>query len=132
MMPAINGVMLAVSSSLAVSIVAKATVTTAMSLVGVRLARRSRAAVRHALLAAAFGVLLALPLASIVVPPVRIAVPVVAQERSVLVFAGDPAPWNPQRRRMQTPISRRQVRNRQDFRCLLYCSWGGSAGRHFF
>jgi TonB family protein len=87
MMPAINGVMLAVSSSLAASIVAKATVTTALSLAGVRLARRSRAAVRHALLAAAFGVLVALPVASIVTRPFLIPVPVSAQERNPANFA---------------------------------------------
>jgi len=87
MMPIINGLMLAVSSSLAASIVAKATVTTALGLIGVRLARRSRAAVRHALLAASFGALLVLPIASIVTPPVRIAVPAAAQERFVPAFA---------------------------------------------
>jgi hypothetical protein len=63
MKPAINGLMLAVSSSPAASIVAKVTVTTALGLIGAWLARRSRAAVRHALLAAAFGVLLVLPIA---------------------------------------------------------------------
>ena len=68
MMPVLNGVMVAVSSSLAASIVAKATVTTALALIAVRLARRSCAALRHALLAAAFAVLLALPVASIVAP----------------------------------------------------------------
>jgi TonB family protein len=82
--------MLAVSSSPAASIVAKATVITALGLICARLARRSRAAVRHALLAAAFGVLLALPVASIVAPPVRIAVPAAAQERTVPAFAGAP------------------------------------------
>ena len=88
MMPVIDGVMLAVSSSPAASIVAKATVITALGLSCARLARRSRAAVRHALLAAAFGVLLALPVASILAPPVRIAVPAAAQERIVPAFAG--------------------------------------------
>jgi hypothetical protein len=58
MMPLINAGMLAISSSLAGSIIAKVTVTTALGLVAARLARRSRAAVRHALLAAAFGMLL--------------------------------------------------------------------------
>ena len=81
MMPVINEVMFAVSSSLAASIVAKATVITALALICAWLARRSRAAVRHALLAAAFGVLLALPIASIVAPSVLIAVPAAAQRR---------------------------------------------------
>jgi uncharacterized protein (TIGR03435 family) len=76
MMPAIHAVALALSSSLAASVVAKATVTTALGLITARLARRSRAAVRYALLAAVFGVLLVLPVASLVSPPVRIALPV--------------------------------------------------------
>ena len=83
MMPALNGIMLAVSSSLAASIVAKVTVTTALALSGARMARRSRAAVRHALIAAAFGVLLALPVASLLIPPVRIVAPATPQERIV-------------------------------------------------
>jgi len=75
--------MLAVSSSLAASIVVKVTVAMALALIGTWLAPRSRAAVRHALLAAAFGVMLMLPVASMVAPPVRIAVPVVPQDRAV-------------------------------------------------
>jgi TonB family protein len=55
----------------------------ALGLMGTWLARRSRAAVRHALLASAFGVLLVLPIASIVAPSVRIAVPGAAQDRIV-------------------------------------------------
>jgi uncharacterized protein (TIGR03435 family) len=74
-----TGFLLAVSNSLAASIVAKATVTAALGLIGVWLTRRSRAAVRHALLAAAFGVLLVLPIASLVAPPVGIAI--AARER---------------------------------------------------
>ena len=68
--------------SLAVSILAKVTVTTALALVGTRLARRSRAAVRHALLAAAFAVLLVLPIASLIGPSIRIAVPIAAQNET--------------------------------------------------
>jgi TonB family protein len=82
MMPEIDRAMLAVGGSLAASTLVKATVATALALIGARLAYRSRAAVRHALLAAAFGVLLALPVACIVVAPVRIAVPVVARAAS--------------------------------------------------
>ncbi len=74
MMPEINGAMLSLSSSPVALAVAKVTMTTALGLVCARLARRSRAAVRHALLAAVFGMLLALPVASVVVPQVRIAV----------------------------------------------------------
>src|SRR5580700_3199054 len=87
MMPLVNGALLAVSGSLAASIIAKATVTTALALTAAWLARRSRAAVRHALLAAAFGVLLALPVASIVAPPLRIAVAAAAHQAIMPSFA---------------------------------------------
>jgi uncharacterized protein (TIGR03435 family) len=83
MMHVIAGVLLALSGSLPASIVAKVTVTAALALIGVRLARRGRAAVRHALLGAAFGAMLALPVVSLVAPPVGIAVPVAGSERSV-------------------------------------------------
>ncbi len=67
-----NGFLLALNSSLAASIVAKVTVTTALGLIGAWLARRSPAAVRHAFLGAAFGVLLLLPIVSLVAPPLRV------------------------------------------------------------
>jgi hypothetical protein len=67
-----------------VLIVAKATFIIAVGLIGAWLARRNRAAVRHAILAAAFGVLLTLPVASIIAPPVRVVVPVGEQDRAVL------------------------------------------------
>ena len=79
MMPVMHEVVLAISSSLVASIVVKATIAMALGLIGAWFARRNRAAVRHALLAASFGVLLVLPVASIVTPPVRIVVPAVAQ-----------------------------------------------------
>jgi TonB family protein len=75
----LNGFFLIASSSPAASIVTKATVTTGLGLGGAWLLRKSSAAVRHALLAAVFGVLLALPFASMFLPPLRIAV----EERSV-------------------------------------------------
>jgi uncharacterized protein (TIGR03435 family) len=76
MMMAINGVMLAVGSSLAGLIVVKVTVVAALGLVAARLARRGRAAVRHALLTVTFGATLVLPIVSIVAPPFHITVPV--------------------------------------------------------
>jgi len=88
MMHFINEALLAVGSSPAASMVAKATFTTALGLSVARLARGSRAAVRHAVLAAAFGVLLLLPIASVVAPPVRIAVTEAAQERVVPASSG--------------------------------------------
>ena len=63
-------IVLAMASSPAVSLVAKVTVVMALSLAGIRLARTSRASVRHALLVAAFTVSLALPIGSMVTPVV--------------------------------------------------------------
>jgi TonB family protein len=79
MIPAINEVMLALGSSLAASIVVKATILVALGLAGRSMARKSRAAIRHSLLAAAFGMLLVLPLASLVAPPIGIQVPAAAR-----------------------------------------------------
>src|SRR4051794_7260398 len=70
----INGVMLALGSSPAALIVAKATLIAAAGIGGAWLARRSRAALRHALLAASLAALLALPIAAFLVPPLRITV----------------------------------------------------------
>jgi bla regulator protein blaR1 len=84
MMPVIDGAMLAIGSSLAVSIVVKVTVVAALGLAAAWLARRNRAAVRHALLAATFGAALLLQIGSIVAPPVRVAVPVVEVNQAAL------------------------------------------------
>jgi uncharacterized protein (TIGR03435 family) len=61
----------------------KVTVILSLALAGTRLTRRSRAAVRHVLLSAAFGTLLILPIASVVAPSVSVAVPAAVQ--SVMV-----------------------------------------------
>ena len=82
MMPEMNAAVFAVSSSPLVSALVKVTVTAALGLIGARLARGSRAAVRHALLAAAFGVTLLLPIASVVVPPVHLGIPVAVENRA--------------------------------------------------
>jgi uncharacterized protein (TIGR03435 family) len=81
---AINRLMLLISSSFAASIVTKVTVALGLGLVAVWLARGSRAAVRHALLAAIFGVALLLPIASGVMPPLRVDVPAVVESRTTL------------------------------------------------
>jgi bla regulator protein blaR1 len=83
MTPSVREFVLAIGSSLPASVVAKATVIAAFGLMGARLARRSRAAVRHVLLAATFIVLLLLPVASLIIPPVRVAVPTVRESRVV-------------------------------------------------
>ncbi|HEY1760669.1 MAG TPA: M56 family metallopeptidase [Bryobacteraceae bacterium] len=82
MMTAINGVMLAAGSSLAALIVVKVTIVAALGLAAAWLARRSRAAVRHALLAVTFGATLVLPIASLVAPPVQVTVPVAEVSRA--------------------------------------------------
>src|ERR1700748_1814038 len=74
MMYAINNAMLALSSWLAASILAKATLITTIALTAAWLTRGSRAAVRHVILTASFAALLALPIASLLAPAVRIAV----------------------------------------------------------
>jgi TonB family protein len=70
----INAAMLSVGNSQAASVVVKATLAVALGIAGAWLARGSRAAVRHAVLAAAFGVLLLLPIVSTITPPFRIVV----------------------------------------------------------
>ena len=75
-----DGVLLLLSSSLAASILGKATLIATLGLMGAWLTRRSPAAVRHAVLAASLAVLLALPIASILIKPVRIALPASTQE----------------------------------------------------
>lgn len=60
---------------MALSILLKVTVTMLLALVGARAASRSAASVRHVLLAAAFAVVLVLPIASIVAPTIPVVVP---------------------------------------------------------
>jgi uncharacterized protein (TIGR03435 family) len=68
-----TGVLL--SASAGMSLIVKATVAVTLGLLGASLARKGRAAVRHAFLAAAFVVLLALPILAVIATPVTIAVP---------------------------------------------------------
>jgi hypothetical protein len=68
MMPVIEDLMLAVKGSALAWMVVKATAVLTIALVGTSLTRKSRAAVRHVFLTAAFGVLLAMPFASMVTP----------------------------------------------------------------
>jgi len=83
MISAVNHAMLAAANWPAASTLVKATVIAVLGLIGVRFARRNRAAVRHALLAVSLGALLVLPVASIVAPPLRIVVPIAAPARIV-------------------------------------------------
>jgi uncharacterized protein (TIGR03435 family) len=62
--------------SAAIWMLVKITATLAAALIATGVARRARAASRHALLGAAFAVLLALPVAAVFAPTVRIEVPI--------------------------------------------------------
>jgi uncharacterized protein (TIGR03435 family) len=70
------------SGSFVVSMLAGVTVTTALALTAVRLARRSRAAFRHVLLAASFAVLATLPIAPFAVPSI-VAIPIAAPSEAI-------------------------------------------------
>jgi uncharacterized protein (TIGR03435 family) len=76
MIRSLNEILVTLSASPAISLLAKATLILAAGLLSAWLARKSRAAVRHALLASTFSVLLALPIVSLLATPVEIAVPV--------------------------------------------------------
>lgn len=78
MIPSIAEAAVAMSQSIELSIVAKATAIVIAGLIAVRLASHARASVRHLLLAATFASLLALPLLLIAAPQATIDVPVVS------------------------------------------------------
>lgn len=88
MIPSIAEAAVAMSQSIELSIVAKATAIVIAGLIAVRLASHARASVRHLLLAATFASLLALPLLLIAGPQATIDVPVAlspAASRSTVV-----------------------------------------------
>jgi TonB family protein len=123
MMTLIHQALLAVGGSLALSIIVKITLSTALGLIGVRLARQSRAAVRHTLLVAVFGVLLLMPVASLVAPAIRIAVPAVMQEqvRPLYGAAAIPSPA-PEHSGPATAIPV-QVSSRPSLSAVLLTAW---------
>ena len=85
MMRLFAALVVTVGDSVAVSLIAKATVATAFAMMGAWLARRRRAAVRHLILVAAFAALALLPVATAVLPavPVRlVTMPAVADPAS--------------------------------------------------
>jgi TonB family protein len=83
MISTIGAIMLAASNSPAASILAKVTLTTAIGLIAARLAYRRSAAVRHALLAATFAILLILPIAALLTRPRRIPIAIAPQSPRV-------------------------------------------------
>jgi bla regulator protein blaR1 len=75
MMPdGIARIVLTVSESLELSLIAKATIILGLALLAVHVARRARASVRHVVLASAFGVLLTLPAVALLLPPIAVSV----------------------------------------------------------
>jgi uncharacterized protein (TIGR03435 family) len=72
----VNDFLISLGTSSVLVILLKVTATTTVALVGVQFARRSRAAVRHLLLLAAFAALLTLPVISVLAPSLTIAVPI--------------------------------------------------------
>jgi uncharacterized protein (TIGR03435 family) len=78
----LGGFAITLGTSLALSVIVKATVVLAGAMMAVRLARRRSASIRHLLLATAFAWLLLLPLVSAAVPPreVRLSIPPPAAE----------------------------------------------------
>ncbi len=71
-----NEAILVLSSSVELSILAKATIMLVLGLTIVRLSRNARASVRHLLLFATFASLLALPLIAVMTPEMKIEIPV--------------------------------------------------------
>jgi uncharacterized protein (TIGR03435 family) len=84
--------------SFVASILVNVTLTTALALLVTWLARKSRAALRHVVLATTFAALLMLPVVSSVLPSVRIVVPIAAadiDERVLTMFAVSDAGSSP-------------------------------------
>jgi beta-lactamase regulating signal transducer with metallopeptidase domain len=67
---------IAIGGSLALSLIVKATIVSIAALTAVHMARRVPASVRHLLLASGFAVLLALPVATLIVPALELGVPI--------------------------------------------------------
>ena len=88
---ALQSAILAIGGSWPLCLLAKATLVMALGLWSARLAGKKRAAFRHAILAGMFGVLLALPVASAIAPPVAIALRS-APHAAPRAFAGYQAP----------------------------------------
>jgi TonB family protein len=85
MMTYVQAIVLTVESSLAVSLLVKATFVMALALTVVFVpARRSRASLRHTFLGAAFAVLLTLPVAAILAPPVPILVSAPQEQQRIM------------------------------------------------
>ena len=85
MMPTLSAAAVAIGRSLVLSTLVKVTLCFAIGLLAARLLRRSRASLRHAVVAATFAAVLALPLAIAFGPTVD--VPVAATQPQAAVIA---------------------------------------------
>jgi TonB family protein len=120
---AINEVILAVSASTALATTVKATFALSLGLAAAALARGGRAAARHAILAGTFTAIAALPLVSLVAPPVPIAV------RLARAASPNPLPKTPQAPIVTYPAGKAPVAPvpRYSTADLLLAAWAAAA-----
>jgi len=128
--PQINNAILAASSSLMALKLTKTTLNLVAGLLGVRLARRSRASVRHSVLAATFGALVALPLVSLITPQIPLGLAVAEQRESaptIVIPATHAAP--PPERLGREPVGAAADWQRSGYEPpdWLLMAWMGSA-----
>ena len=83
MIPFLGEAAIAIGGSLALSLIVKATIVSAGALTAGQMARRAPASVRHLLLASGFAVLLALPVATLIVPALELSVPIASPVQAV-------------------------------------------------
>jgi hypothetical protein len=89
MMTRLDVLLVGLSANVALAILLKVTLALAAALAAVHVARRRPAAVRHAVLLAAFAALVALPVMATVAPAMTVAVPITALGPSLAEVAGD-------------------------------------------
>lgn len=87
MSPILGEATVAIGGSLALSIIVKATMVSGTALIAARLARHSRASLRHVLFATAFVVLLVLPVVAVSVPARPVAVAIAQSARTADIAA---------------------------------------------
>ena len=128
MIPNVADAALAISQSLELSVVSKATVMLALGLVAARLAMHARASIRHLLLAATFAAVVAVPLAAGALPALTIGVPAAAPARPATVPvppAAAPVPREAQQ--PPSPIVEPHLKE-IDWAAILRWTWIGGSG----
>jgi len=114
---------------IAVSILVKATFALAAGLIAARLARGNRASVRHTLLAATFGMLLLLPVAALLEPPLKITLPAAKPQTAPIVNATQP-PFPPSPGRLPKRSGTRQPAT-PSLSTILLAAWTAGAALFF-